>query len=290
MVNPVCTYDFTASQAYWTREKLETLLGKFCKKWCFQLERGEGGFNHFQGRLSLRVKKRPNEAVQMFGGAPWHLSVTSKENAENDFYVTKEDTRVDGPWTEEDAPKYVPRQVREITKLRPWQEHILEDRNVWDKRTINVVYDASGNSGKSTLCTYLGVYGYGRKLPFANNYKDVMQMVMDTRKCRLYIFDLPRALRKDVLNEFIAGVETLKDGYAFDPRYEFRDEHFDCPNIWIFTNVVPDVELVSRDRWRIWTIDSETLCLVPWTRPEVVAIDDSAIPDSDFPAQLIADD
>jgi len=77
---------------------------------------------------------------------------------------------------------------------------------------------------------------------------------MDTEKKPLYIIDIPRALRKDQLFQFFSGIETLKDGYAYDDRYHFKEEYFDCPNIWIFMNTIPDLEYMSKDRWRFYEI------------------------------------
>jgi hypothetical protein len=55
--------------------------------------------------------------------------------------------------------------------------------------------------------------------------------------------------------QFYSAVETIKDGYAYDDRYSFKEKVFDCPNIWIFCNVLPDLNLLSMDRWKIWDID-----------------------------------
>lgn len=248
----ICVWDFTASCDKIGLNELKAILTDLCKKWVFQKEEGESGYIHFQGRVSLKVKARMPKTDKTI-----HWSPTSKENADNDFYVTKEDTRIEGPWSDKDKVRYIPRQVREIETLYPWQEHIIADRLIWDTRTINIIHDKDGNKGKSTLKTYIGAHEFGRALPFSNDFKDIMRMVMDTPKTSLYIIDIPRALRKDQLFQFFAGVEEIKNGYAFDDRYHFKEEYFDCPNIWIFMNVIPDREYLSRDRWRLWEITEE---------------------------------
>lgn len=253
MSNAITTYDFTTFEV--DREKTIELLKKYCKEWAFQLEAcPTTGRHHFQGRFKLKVKERLTGVRKRFPS--FHkLSPTSSENADNMFYVIKEDTRIDGPWTDQD--KYIPRQVREIKELRPWQKYIVDHAKDWDTRTINIILDKKGNHGKSILCTYLGVYEIGRKIPFSNDFRDIMRMVMDTPDSSLYIFDIPRALKKDKLFQFYAGIEEIKNGYAYDDRYAFKEKYFDCPNVWIFTNEEPDRNMLSSDRWVLWTITDE---------------------------------
>lgn len=238
---------------------LDSLKG-IAKRFVFQREKGDTGYEHFQGRLSLQKKRRKNELLKLFGDdAPNYLEPTcNTEYTKGDaFYQTKVDTRVEGPWTEDDKPLYVPRQVREMQALRPFQQAIVNDINTWDKRTINIVYCEGGNKGKSCLVSYLRAYRLGRALPPVNDYKDLLRMVCDLPTSGLYLFDMPRAMNKDKMYQFYSAVETIKDGYAYDDRYNFREKSFDSPNIWIFCNVMPEPGLLSMDRWRVWDIDEE---------------------------------
>lgn len=253
-MNALTTWDFTVSCEHITQQELKQQLIETCKKWTFQTEKGESGYEHFQGRVSLKTKSRTPS--KLFNCNKIHWSPTSNENRDNDFYACKLETRIDGPWTDKDKELYIPRQIRGIT-LRPWQQHIVDHATEWDTRHINIILDESGNHGKSILKTYVGVHGIGRSLPFTNDYKDMMRMVMDTETKPLYLIDIPRALRKDQLFQFFSGIETLKDGYAYDDRYNFKEKYFDCPNIWVFMNTRPDTNYLSRDRWVFWTIDSE---------------------------------
>lgn len=247
-VNACSVYDLTVPGDV-PVDEVKRLFGEYCKKWVFQRECGESGYEHYQCRVSLKVKSRPSGVVKMFPG--WHNSVTSGENRDNTFYVTKEDTRIAGPWRDDDKKVYIPRQIRGI-ELRPWQQQVVDDADVWDTRTINVIIDTKGNNGKSTLATYIGVHELGRSFPPLNDFKDISRMVMDTPKRRLYVIDMPRGMEKRQLTSFYSGIEQLKNGYAFDDRYHFKEEYFDCPNIWIFTNKAPDFSLLSNDRWKVW--------------------------------------
>lgn len=260
----VCVWDFTCSKEKCTQDELKGKLREFCKKWIFQEEKGESGYEHFQGRVSLKVKNRKGANL----GFGEHWSITSEENKDNDFYVTKIDTRVSGPWSDKDT--YIPKQVRNIT-LMPWQQKIIDNRTDWNTRNINCVICKQGNIGKSTLVTYAGAYGLARRIPMLESYKDFMRMVMDCPKSSLYLVDFPRSMNKSNCAGFWSAIETVKDGYAYDDRYGFREEYFDCPNIWVFMNRTPDFEFLSKDRWVLWEVTQgelkfcNTNCVTPGT-------------------------
>lgn len=248
-------YDFTISADKVSLVDLKKSLKGWAKKWTFQLERGDTGYEHYQGRLSLIKRRRPKEIILSLKDTPLgsaHLSPTHDTTTFN--YVLKEDTKIDGPWMDTDEERYVPRQLREMGSLYPWQQTVVDLSKVWDTRVIHVIIDETGNHGKSTLCTYMGVYMLGRQLPFVNDYKDIMRMVMDMPVSPAYLIDMPRAISKDRLFQMYAGIETIKSGYAYDDRYSFKDKYFDCPQIFVFTNKEPDRSLLSNDRWKMWTI------------------------------------
>ncbi len=247
-----CVWDVTVAGE--DHKELITLFKKHCKKWCFQLEEGKSGYQHLQDRVSFKKKLRLTGCKKVHDKAHW--SPTSAENRDNCFYVTKEETRKGGPWMDQEQQDedYVPRQVREMTKLRPWQDNILSQCDVWDTRTINVVIDKKGGIGKTCLMTYARAHGIAKKVPFCNSHKDVMRMVYAIGVSRCYMFDMPRAINKDQLSGFYAAIEEIKSGYCYDDRYHFRDRVMDCPNIWVFTNKDPDLQLLSKDRWRLWKV------------------------------------
>ena len=144
--------------------------------------------------------------------------------------------------------------------MYPWQQHIIDNYDIWDTRTINVIYDVKGNNGKSTLCGYMRSHKLGFVLPFCNDFKDIMRMIMCVPTKRCYLMDMPRAINKEKLYQMYSAIETIKNGYAYDDRYSFKEKVFDCPNIWLFCNVLPDRSLLSEDRWKFWQIsDSKEL-------------------------------
>lgn len=258
MSKPVCVWDITIPTKDIDKYSLMDKFKEHCKKWIFSMEKGEKtGYEHFQCRISLKLKKRLNGVIDLFQVKSAHFSITSGLNHENDFYIVKEETRIGGPWSDKDP--YIPKQIRDIKNLYPWQWDIICDADKWDTRTINVIIDLDGNIGKSTLATYIAVKKIGRQIPPFNDFRDIMRVVMNTAKERLYLIDIPRALPKKHLSCLYAGIERIKDGYAFDDRYSFKDEHFDCPNVWVFTNEEPNKSWLTKDRWKLWAIVDKKL-------------------------------
>jgi len=91
-------YDFTLNGDK-DKETLMTCLKELCREWVFQLEEGENGYKHYQGRLKLKTKKRLVTLKNNFHWKEIQLSTTSCANIGNNFYVTKEESRIEGPWS-----------------------------------------------------------------------------------------------------------------------------------------------------------------------------------------------
>jgi len=261
----ICCYDLTVKDEDGAYDRLLEFLKEHCKHWCFQKEKGASGYIHYQCRMSLGTKRRLTDVVKLMGDLKGHLSPTFKDNIlpNKAFYVMKPETRIEGPWSSEDEEEaYIPRQIRDIT-LKEWQQKIVEDAEVWDTRHINILLEQIGNKGKSTLATYCGVHKIGRSLPPLNDYKDIMRLVMDMPTSKLYLVDMPRALDQKHHHNFFAGLEEIKSGHAWDDRYKYKEKYFDCPNIWVFTNTMPNLEFLSADRWRVWQIIDDDLVQQP---------------------------
>lgn len=262
MSNPCSVYDFRYSQNKLTELDIKSFLSGIAKKFVFQLEKGDSGYLHYQGRMSLIKKRRKFEALALFGdNKPEYFEPSVSSTRGSAFYQTKLDTKVKGPWMDTDEEIYIPRQIREMGTLRPFQQHIVDNHDTWDTRSINLIYCKRGNVGKSLLVGYCRAHKIGRALPPVNDYKDLLRMVCDLPTSKMYLFDMPRSMNKDRLYQFFSAVETIKDGYAYDDRYHFKEKVFDCPNIWIFTNTLPDIRMLSEDRWKIWTVDHKDFTL-----------------------------
>jgi len=280
-MSQVCVFDLTLGRHIdETKDSTSTQiideLSQIAKKWVFQGERSPPteahpeGFLHWQIRLSTFKKIREHEMWALKGRLTLlshaHVSITSNDVAkafagrDNDaFYVMKLDSRVDGegPFTDKEKPLFVQKEVHKLINegLFPWQEQIVNSKDEYDARHINVIIDEKGNVGKSSLAAYLRAKRIAVCAPSMADAQDYMALVLAKEKLGMYVFDIPRAVAKRNMNSFFVAVEQIKDGYAFDKRYKFRDETFERPVVWVFSNVLPPVDCLSADRWVYWKVD-----------------------------------
>ena len=264
--NPTCVYDFTCKLDAAGLAGLKSFLRETSKKWVFQKEKGtDSGYLHWQGRVSLRAKVRPKVALSLFNrtlGKGWgHLSVTAETTAMEmlimgkAFYVMKEDTRVEGPWSDVADKEEIeePWHLKQFETMLGWQETVINSLSVRDHRNINVLVDEKGNRGKSILCGKIRVKRLGRILPPCNDWKDLMRIVCDAPTSEAYVIDIPRGFKQNKMCGMWTAIETIKNGYAFDDRYKFKEKIFGSPVIWVFMNEKPQTKMTA-DRWKFWEI------------------------------------
>lgn len=241
------------------------VMRQWFKKFCFQREKGSSGYEHFQCRGHLYEKKTIGAMIKISKLHLWggHVSVTCTKVHEgtNFNYVMKADSRVDGPWTDENFIEPLPltRQLKSFqqTQFRKWQKIILEWCAMADDRSIKLIFDQHGNSGKSIMSEYLEYKGLAFEMPPFKLMEDIMQCAMGISAQKVYLIDMPRAMKKDKLGEFYAGLEALKNGVCYDKRYSFKKRRMDRPQVIVFTNVLPDFSMLSRDRWEVFRMTSD---------------------------------
>lgn len=250
--NQMCVWDFTISKEHHTFNEVREWCQHNGKKWSFQLEKGEKTeYLHFQGRISFKYKTRT--PTKFSGQLNIHFSLTSDENKDNNFYVTKEETRVEGPWTDTDPDDYIPRQFR-VKEWYPWQQQIIDNVDAWEPDHINLVYDPKGWAGKSTISGYLGCTNQAVDVESYLAYKPggISEWCHGFGRKRMYLFDIPRSASHN--NALWSAIESLKKGKLTDPRYKSKIIWQDSPNIWIFTNTMPNLNHITIKRWKIWKI------------------------------------
>lgn len=273
--SPLAMYDLTAPASEYTTDQLKDWCRTYCKRWCFQLEEGsETGYRHYQMRISLISKKRLSTMISWMSTTmrTVHVSATSNPTyyAGNEFYVMKVDTRIDGPWDDRNDINLstIPTRLRKEPEWRPWQRAVLDMIAVPpDDRTINVIVDFTGGCGKTILSMYLLAHQKAQRIPIQKEPRDIMRMIMDCPKRPCYFIDLPRATSGANQHAMYSAIEEIKNGYCYDDRYHFRQELFEPPHVWIFTNQVPNTAHLSKDRWVFWTIHKPTMDLRPLEQP-----------------------
>lgn len=255
-ISRVYVYDFTSFEEDYLA--IKKWCEQYCKKWCFQEEEcPDTGNHHFQGRISLKEKRRPTEIPK--NSLKFHFSQTSNTNKNNDFYACKELTRIAGPWKDTDDKVYITKQsiLFNSFELRKYQVKIKEMCQEFDMRKIDIIYDSRGNMGKSIFAEHLEGLGLIEEIPPYRLMDDIFQWVYGRPKKPAYFIDLPRGMKKDKLGELYSGIEIIKNGVAYDKRYSAKKVRFDRPRIFVFTNILPCLDLMSRDRWVIHEITED---------------------------------
>lgn len=269
-------WDFRANEDIIIVESFLSFLQNNCKKYVFQKEKGDSGYIHWQGRFSLIKKRNKSQLIKLFNSnnllLPNYLMPTCKNNHTDDFfYAFKADTRIGEVYADAQHAQrfqlstdgiYIPKQFRNIN-FYPYQQAIVDSRDSFDFRQINVIFDSIGNSGKSTIAAISEILYGAIDMPVLMDYKEIVATIcnicMDTgnRSPKLVFFDMPRAQSKQQMLGFYSAIEQIKKGKLYDTRYKYKSFWIDSPTIWVFTNELPDTNLLSNDRWKIWTITTD---------------------------------
>lgn len=266
-MNPISGFDITIPCSLGiNQDNLISIFRKNCKQFVFQKEKGEKtGMEHFQCRIRLKKKTRFSTLKKKGFFVGGHWAPTSKDvYIEGDmFYVMKDETRLEGPWTDKDEVKVLTKQLKRFLEFEhyAYQKAIIDTAAKYDERTIYLIYDTHGNLGKSILGEYMEYIGLAEEIPSWRMMDDIMQWVMSRGAQngfkKAYLVDMPRGMKKDKMADFWSGIETVKNGVAFDKRHYAKKARFDRPQIFVFTNVLPKFNLMSKDRWKIWEIQKD---------------------------------
>lgn len=238
--NQLYNWFFTVKKEEFTPIELWEILSQKSKKFTFQLEmgKGENAYEHYQGVFSLKIKERFSTVKNIL------CKTAHIEPASNYFksmaYCSKEDTRIDGPWTESRRP------LKLITELRDWQKSLVDElKEEPNDRKIIWYYDEKGCSGKTVLCKYL-VAKMDANVLTGGTVKDIAYCIGDYPK--IVLFNFSRTKEGFVSYDAIEGV---KDGMITSPKYESRTKIFDPPHVVIFANWMPKLDTISKDKWEI---------------------------------------
>lgn len=218
--------------------QLFEVLKEIAKYFTFSLEKGKGGYEHYQGCFSLHTKERFHTvknhfppSIHLEGCRDWYASRA---------YCSKEDTHVAGPWTEKSS------MVRVIEELWPWQKDLEKElvMSNSDDRHILVYVDKEGGKGKSQFCKYMAVK-HGAVV-LQNGSKRDIAFCIDNPK--IVLFNLSRDCEERLNYD---AIESIKDGMLFSAKYESSMKLFNSPHIVIFSNFDLDYSRMSKDRWII---------------------------------------
>lgn len=253
-MSPLAVWDLTLKKTVEPTKVIKDLK-TIAKKWVFQLEKGdETGYVHYQIRINLFKKKRKNELLNLLKDT--HLEsafvcITSNKSTKDFNYQLKKDTRIDGPWKDDDPEL---EEMDEELKLVPnkFQKDLIDlVKGEIHMRKITVVVDLEGGKGKTWLMKYLRFHKLATVIPSFEKMEDISQMVMCKPVDRAYVIDMPRSINPKKMAGFWSGIESIKNGYCYDKRHNFKDRCFKAPHVIVLTNKLPEREHLSDDRWNI---------------------------------------
>merc|ERR1711924_560248 len=147
--------------------------------------------------------------------------------------------------------------VLDDSQLYDWQKGVIDIINTEpDDRTLYWIWSATGNVGKTTFSKYLthkfGAVQLGGKAADVKN--GIVTYINDKgTEPEIILIPIPRSFKTDYLS--YEGIENAKDMYFYSGKYEGGQVCGNCPHVFIFANIPPEEEKMSKDRWKVWQID-----------------------------------
>lgn len=234
----------------YTATDIELILREF-KSYTFQEETGASGTKHLQGVVSYTNARSWDHLKGILPTAHIERCRSIKHSIE---YCSKIETRTGRVYS---TQKILIEDPLEGKDYYPWQKEIIDI--IYDKpdpRKIYWYWEEKGNVGKSDFAKHLFLkkkaYVLGGKagdMAYAIGEALVENPHLDT-----VIIDIPRCVEHISYN----GIEQVKNGLVFSPKYESKCIAFNRPHIIIFANVQPDSEMYkkfSTDKWVIRKIE-----------------------------------
>ena len=161
--------------------------------------------------------------------------------------------------------------------LRSWQEQALHLITSPSERKIIWLTGRQGNEGKSWFQCYIeAYYGFHRvtRIDLRIGHANICQVLkkQSLASIDIFLFNDSRSVAGDKLN-FYRILEDIKDGLATTSKYNNDNIRFKTPNtLLVFSNIFPNTEKLSRDRWEIYDINSDELVNVS---EQVINLDDT---------------
>lgn len=247
----------------YTEDEIVSILSYFrenCIKYIFETEVGECGTPHLQGYIELKEKARWTE-FKLSKRISWRVMSKKSSEGYNIEYCSK-DFRKGLPvriWKSDNI--HIPRPLKIISSLRPWQsslENILMDEA--DDRKIIWVWENVGKVGKSAFCKYM-CHKYDALYGTEGKKSDLINIVYNyvlNKELIHFILDVPRENGNNISYK---SLEEIKNGMICNTKYETGVKLINSPHIIVFANEPPIKSKMSADRWEIYKIVDNELCL-----------------------------
>lgn len=237
------------------RGKLAKFLNRISKTCTFQLECGKvRKKKHYQGGFVLlgerRSKKKLLDLFKSHFKNVAGLTIMKAHNMEAVMkYSSKEDTRLEGPFVV--GQKEIWDEDFSNAILKSWQKDLFEFLKINSKnkilrdRKILWVQDPFGNSGKSFFQKWLRIGQHelkARKLPVSSVERLISAvskvLALENNKIDIFMVDITKSRgREESLDDLLASLEQLKNGFVVDTMYgKYVEVIFKPPIVIVFTN------------------------------------------------------
>lgn len=197
------------------------------------------GYKHFQCKGHFRKPYTLNEMKKFFGE-----DAHCEPSIVKDFAYCEKEGKFYRSWQGPLAKFF-------DLELRPWQGQAIADLIEQTERQVTVIIDKIGNHGKSYLSKHLVAkynYCYVPPMPSAEDY---MFMAMAHHTAKGFVFDIPKSENTQQEKAMWSAMETIKNGYIYDKRYNFTEMWIEPPKMLVLTNDKPPKNMLSEDRWRL---------------------------------------
>jgi hypothetical protein len=145
-------------------------------------------------------------------------------------------------------------------------------------RKIKWIWSNKGECGKSTFCKYMVINHEALVLcGSATNIKNGICKWMErnpNKEPKIIILDYPRSRKEDFIS--YAGLEEIKNGCFFSPKFEGGMCVYNTPHVIDLANSKPEFNEMSSDRFDVMNVDKKTLPLDHWL-VDVIDNDESNI-------------
>ena len=144
---------------------------------------------------------------------------------------------------------------------RGWQMDLRQYLDKQCDRKVIWIIGENGNEGKSFFQSNVREeFGYSRvsTLELSENSRNTFHILgkVCSTNTDIFLFNLPRS--KYLSSEQYEILESIKDGFALDGKFNSPILYFKKPNVLIvFSNREPNREELSKDRWIILKISED---------------------------------
>lgn len=145
--------------------------------------------------------------------------------------------------------------------MLPFEKKIWDEYEVFDNRSVFIVIDPVEARGQSSLASLCNLHGRGIDMTVYNDGEKLMQALCNScierqlRDPKMLFIDVSRSLNEEKLRGMYAVIEQVKKGKLYDLRNRYKEWWIDSPQIWVFSDSMPNKRYLKGEKWKFFTIN-----------------------------------